>query len=232
MASIWDSPLFQPPLIYFLILGIAVAAIAIIFLKFRKKDAEHFKGETLEEIFKKKNFDKYLDTFGRKLKKGKLFWNMGSVNVKKMVMLKTKIEPLNKKDTKVNREHSFLIFQKKKFFLFILFGSKPDYFVIDNEQEYIYKDRYMDRWVINQSVNMFLFGGIWISSLGTQSLMTELIYKNTYENDKEVETNTPKRFVWYNDLYANKLTGETLKADLEREKYDSAVQRETGTGKK
>jgi hypothetical protein len=226
------SKWLSPPYIYIIFAVIAIVAI-IIFLKRRKgKEIEHFKGDSLEDIFKKKNFNKYMDLFGRKCKKGILYWNMGSTRVNKLVFLKTLIEPVRKGDLKKDREHRFLIFQKSSFWSFLPFlGNKMDneIFAIDDDREFINKDSHRDRWVINQNVNLSLLGGVWISSLNGQSLLSELIYKNTYENDKETETNTPKRFVWYNDIYAHKLTSTTLSAELEKDKYDSAVKRETGT---
>lgn len=239
MADLLSSPLLQPPFIYIIFAGIGILFIFLIILKFKSKGekVDHYKGETLECILTKHNFDKYMKTFGRKLKKGNLYWSMGKVKVRKIVLLSVVIEKIGTKDKKqkqrpeYDKDKKFIVFQSGSFWSNIPIINKisqKSYFVIDNYDEFIKKDEYEDKWVINKNVHLHLMGGVWVCSLAGTSYLSELVYKRLYENDKEVETNTPKRFVWYNDIYASKLTRDVLTSELETAKYDQQREKETG----
>lgn len=237
MPDLLSSPLFQPPMIYIIIIGFVFVFSLLMFIKFKRKSEdviEHFNHESLEDILKKETFEKYMATFGRKTKKGCLFWNMGIIKINKVLFLRMKLEERKTKTTTEIKPIDFIIFQKGSFLSNLPIFNKiktKEYFVVDNTEKFITKDKYNDKWVINPDVNMHLFGGIWIGSSYGLNYLTELMYKRTYESEKEIEINTPKRFVWYNDIYASKFTGDILSNELEQSKYDKRVERETGVKK-
>ena len=225
----------QPPMSYILI-AIVIAIIVFILVRhFYKPKSEHFKGESIEYVVKELNLIPIFKEQSRKCKKGKLYHNLGMIKVRRVVMCNVKFQTdKDIKNVNQNINKKFIAFKTGSFFSelpIFSFFFKSSFYIIDNEPSTIEKHKESDTWVVSPDIFMHKFADVWHCSESGKVLLTELIYKRTYENETEVILNTPKRFVWYNDIYANKLTATTLEAKLEQDKYSKGVERETGVKK-
>ena len=224
-----------PPMSYILII-IVVAIIVFILVKhFYKPKTEHFKGESIEFVIKELNLKPIFREFSRKCHKGRLYHNLGIVKIRRVVMCNAKFETAkDKKNTIQNLNKRFFVFKTGSFLSelpIFSFFFKADYYFIDNEHEIIEKDKRSDTWVISSDVFMHKFAEVWHCSEAGKILMTELIYKRTYETEMEIKMNMGKRIVWYNDIYAFKLSSTSLEHELKAEDRKSYIQGETGVKK-
>lgn len=238
---------FEPPMIYFLFLGVILGVGIIVFRKIKssEKGIERFKGQTLNEVIEEENLKPYIRSFGRKTKNGKMINQINSIPIRRVVKAKFKYADVKKTKGIKNitiKEGDFYVFQSGKSFLvdiplFNKLVGKPEYYVVSNNEDtdndkdkiYITKDKFRDVWVCNPNTFFYSLGGVWINSDEGRNFITELVYKKTYENLKEEDMNYVKRIVWYNDMYASKMTGREQDYDLEKRKWEDRVQRETGT---
>ncbi len=219
----------QPPMSY-IILAIVVALIVYFFFrKFYTPVIKRFKGEGIDQIVKELNITPQFRKFSRVCKRGKLIHNLGTVEIGRV--MNATVKGSDKKET------NFILFETKeslvsKIPIFNKIQGGLEYFVINNDSTHIEKDKYRDIWVVKPNVYMHTFAGVWICSEQGTNFLTDLIYKRTYENAREEEMNYIKRVVWYNDLYASKMTRDHVEHDLEQEGYDSRIERETGVRKR
>lgn len=220
-----------PPYSYILLAIIIIVACYILFRKIMQPIKEHFKGEGIDYVIKELNIKKSFSKFSRSCKKGKLYHNMGMVDIERMMLANVKVK---KQDSKQTEDKQFILFKTgsmlSKIPILNTF-TKSDYFIIDNEKKFVEKNKYGDTWIVKPDVFLHKFADVWICSEQGTSFLTDLIYKRTYENAREEEMNYIKRVVWYNDLYASKMTKEYIDHELTREDFEKKVQRETGVQK-
>lgn len=224
-----------PPMSYILLAVIIIVACFILFKKFYKKKPEHYNNISAEYVVKELNFKPIFNEFSRKCKNGKLYHNLGNVKVQRVVMCNaTLILNEQTKTYNDNKDAKFTLFKTGSFWseipLFSLF-FKPSYYLIDNQSNIMEKHKESDTWVISPNVFLHKFVDVWQCSKTGEKLLTELIYKFTYEKNLEIEMNYGMRVVWYNDIYAYNLGGMHLKYDLEKRKFETAVESETGVKK-
>lgn len=235
MATILDEFVMkwtQPPFSYILLAIIIIIVCYILFRKFFEPLKDHFKGEGIDYVIKELNIKKSFSKFSRKCKKGKLYHNLGNVNVERVMFANVKVKKENSKELKDNK---FILFKtgstiKSKIPILNKFVD-TDYFIIDNDDKFIEKNKYGDVWIIKPNVFLHKFADVWICSEEGTSFLTDLIYKRTYENAREEEMNYIKRVVWYNDLYASRMTKDYIEHELTQEDYEKRVERETGVRK-
>lgn len=233
--------MFQPPMIYFLFLGAILGIGIIIFRKFQTRDTvKRFQGQTLNEVIEGENIEPYVKTFGRKTRSGKLITELNTIFIRRVVKAKFKYaEKTNTKGTKNTfelKESDFFIFQSGKSFLVDipilnkLIGKKEYYVVNDNskDKDFITKDKFRDTWVLNSNTFLYQLAGIWVCSEQGKQFITEIVYKKIFENLKEADMNYPQRVIWYNDIYASKMTGTEQQFTLERKKWEDRTFQETG----
>lgn len=231
----------EPPFIYYLVLGIAIGVGIILFRRFKiPTKSQKFEGQTLNEVIENENLEPYLKAFGRKTKKGKLIYNGKSISIRRMVNA-----TFSYKDVKYSKytkdihtlKGKFIIFQsmKSKFSkipIINIFIGKPVYYIVKNdintEKETITKDSYRDVWVLSPSNYFYSIAGVWVNSIECKDFINELIYKKIFENIKTEDMNYPKRIVWYNDIYASRMTSTEQAYELEKKKWNDKVERETG----
>lgn len=230
----------QPPLSYLLIIIVIAFACLIIFKYFYKPKKSIFKGETNEHVIKDLNLKKQFKEFSRKCKNGKIYHNVGKVKIRRMMYANVTIEKINKENVKsitsnVSNKMKFILFKAGSFWSeipIISFFSKPEFFIINNEPKYIEKDIVSDTWLVKPEVYFYRFAEIWICSIEGNYLLTEMIYKRTHENAKEEDMNYIKRVVCYNNDDAYRMAKAHIDHELEKDKYSSRVQNETGTSGK
>jgi len=232
MGNILDQFVIQwtnPPYSYILLSIIIAIVCYTLFRKFFEPIKDHFKGEGIDYVIKELNIKKSFSKFSRPCNKGKLYHNLGKVDIERIMLANVKVK---KQDSKDMEDRKFILFKTGSSIISkIPILNKfidTDYFIIDNDEKFIEKNRYGDIWVIKPNIFMHKFADVWISSSSGTSFLTDLIYKRTYENAREEEMNYIKRVVWYNDLYASKMTKEYIDHELTREDYEKKVQRETG----
>ncbi len=240
MATILDEFVLrwtQPPFSYIL-LAIAIVIICYIFFrKFYEPTMQRFKGEGIGHVIKELNITPNFAKFSRKCKKGKLYHNMGVVDIERVMMTKVKGTKGKKVKDKDKDDYSFIMFKTAtsliaKIPIFSKFKGDVEYFVINNNSNYIEKNKYADTWIVKPNVYMHKFADVWICSAEGTNFLTELVYKRTYENAREEEMNYIKRVVWYNDMYASKMTRDFIEHDIEQDSYESRIERETGVRKR
>ena len=217
----------QPPYSYILLSIIIIVACYFLFKKFFQPLKEHFKGEGIDYVIKELNIKKSFSKFSRLCKNGKLYHNLGKVDVERVMLANVKV-----KDSKETKDRKFILFKTNSSIIskipILNTLVKSDYFIIDNDDKFIIKNQYRDTWTVKPDVFLHKFADVWICSEQGTSFLTDLIYKRTYENAREEEMNYIKRVVWYNDLYASKMTKEYVEHELTREDFERKVQRETG----
>lgn len=226
--------IFQPPFVYFILLGAVLFISVFIFKQVRKTDdgVKKYKGQTLNEVLQSENLDGYIKHFGRATPKGVLIHTMNSTKISRFCKAKFTYKEKQNKEIKTI-EGDFLVFRTRcsRFLNIPIIGSfvgKPEYFIIDDKTEMVYKDKYRDTWTLSNDVFVYQLGGVWVSSLEGKNFLTELIYKKIFENLKEEDMNYPKRVVWYNDMAASNMTQVQQIFDMEQEKWRKRVYGETG----
>ncbi len=221
----WTTPPFS-----YILIAIIVAIITYIIVKeVYKPMKEHFKGEGIDYVIKELNIKESFKNFSRKTKKGKLYHNLGVVNIDKVMLANVKVK-LEQDKEPIN--HRFILFKTGSLIANLPLLNKVakgvEYFIIDNNNSFIEKNKYGDVWVVKPNIFMHKFADVWICSAEGTSFLTDLIYKRTYENAREEEMNYIKRVVWYNDKYASNMTSQFVEHELEDDKYRKRVERETG----
>jgi hypothetical protein len=229
-----------PPLSYLLLAVLIVIGCIIVFKYFYKPKKSIFKGETNEYVVKELNLKKQFKEFSRKCKKGKIYHNVGTVKIRRMMYANVKIEKISGENVKivtsnVSDKMKFILFKAGSFWSeipIISFFSKPEFFIINNDEKFITKDDVSDTWLVKPEVYFYRFAEVWICSVETNYLVSEMIYKRTHENAKEEDMNYIKRVVCYNNDDAYRMAKAHIDHELEKDKYSSRVQNETGTGSK
>lgn len=221
--------IFQEPFIYFIILGLAVGFGVFLFRRMKSDKTEPiFKGQTLKDVLIKENMFPIMESFGMNIKKGKLITKFKAIKIKKIAKVKFETTLNNEK-----KSHELLIFDITKGLLSSIpiinsiFKSR-EYLVINDNTNYIVKDRNNDVYTISNDVFLYKFGGIWICSKESQQLLTELQYKKMLEDEKEEGINYIKRIVFYNDIYAQNVGKLEQAFKLEQEKWNKTVEDLTG----
>jgi len=228
---------FEPPFIYFIIMGI-VFGIGLAIFKRRQTSSkqEGFQSQSLNEVIQEENLKPYLSNFGRNIKKGKLVKDFNVINVKKVVKANFKYAEKGKDNKIEHKETEFYIFQSgkstfDKIPILNKISGKKEFYVVSADERYIIKDSFRDIWIIKEGVFFYQLGGVWVSSEEGREFISELVYKKIYENLKEEDMNYPKRIVWYNDKYAFNMTDKEKDFELEKKKWEDRVSRETGVKK-
>lgn len=241
MLFINETILFQEPVIYLLMLGVAIGVGLVIFKKIKTDSKTDFKPQSLSEVVINENFKPFVKEFGTKLTKGVLYTPHKKIPLRKRAEIRLKYT-IKEKDKKgvivdVDKEGKFIIFRTGK----TIFSELPvlnrlvkgaEYILINDEDRVLLKDKMHDSWTTTDNVFFYRFAGMWICSKETQIFITEMIYKKMLENTKEEDMNYIKRIVFYNDQYAQKIGVMEQDYQLEKDKWKDKVESETGVKRK
>lgn len=238
MVIIIPAELFilQEPYVYFVILGLCVGVGLIIFRKVKLDKGTRFIPQSLSEVVINENFKPYVNTFGDKLKNGKLYTQYKNISIRRKA--KIHLTYYIKEEGKMEKKEGiFIIFKTGKSFLSEIpilnkLADKSEYIIINKNDDVLIKDKFYDKWTTTDNVFFYQFAGLWICSKESQNFITEMINKKMLENEKEEGMNYIKRIVFYNDQYAQRVSELEQQYVLEKEKWKDRLERETGIRKK
>lgn len=239
MTATFIDFLFEPPWIYFIMVGAIIGGTWYLLKKYGLLPSRTpiFKGETLEQIILDRNLKKILKTFGEKLKNGKLTFSTKTIKIKRAARFPVIYEVREEKEVAKGKKKVEFIKKELDFWVFKSGGgifenipflkylnTTPEYFVVDSDERFLKKDPSGNVWSLNPGLFPHMFAGVWVVSQSGAGFLTELAYKRIQENDKEESVNALKRWIYYNDIQAGSMTTMERRQELKDESFDKMRQ--------
>lgn len=226
--------ILEPPYIYFILVAVVVGIGLAIFKKVKMSNKEEgFKGKTIREVVVNKNLKPYMNIMSKRIKNGLLINGMNTINITKFVEINVESNMLpTDKNKKSLDKISLIAFQTGKRFkipIISKLSSNDEYFLLENHEDVIIKDPINNVWTLNKNVHLYMLAGVWVSGEDAKHYVSEMIFKEIFEDLKEEDMNYPKRLVAYNDRYAFNMTAVEQEYDLEDRKWDRRAEGETGS---